>query len=192
MSPRCPRARSRWRSLDPGPKAGRCAIPEYSAISIRSVFQSSPGPKAGRCPSTLAWRRRHYRRFNPRPARRPGAARVRSRGVGGTIDVSILARPEGRALPAMCKSLAVALYGFQSSPGPKAGRCRAEEALQAAPRVVSILARPEGRALPLQTRRNEGSRPGFSPGSSELSCSGPVRVIQLRGSMPSDRPKLRG
>ena len=98
MSPRCPRARSRWRSLDPGPKAGRCAIPEYSAISIRSVFQSSPGPKAGRCPSTLAWRRRHYRRFNPRPARRPGAA--------------------GRRKPFRRPHVL-----FQSSPGPKAGRC---------------------------------------------------------------------
>ena len=84
-------------------------------------FQSSPGPKAGR------YQRRKSEvagksGFNPRPARRPGATRKhRARGAGR--DVSILARPEGRALPKVLE-VEVMVTLFQSSPGPKAGRYR--------------------------------------------------------------------
>ena len=142
-----------------------------------SAFQSSPGPKAGRC------RRRSVTRtsassFNPRPARRPGAARsprCRSPGrvsfqsspgpkAGRCVEqrrdqgrrraVSILARPEGRALHAGSCGLSDAVSElFQSSPGPKAGRCSSSWAASRSMGVgVSILARPEGRALPEQAR----------------------------------------
>jgi len=61
-------------------------------------FQSPPGPKAGRCP-------------------------LLQRVVLGAFHVSILARPEGRALPLTCTGASPGVKMFQSSPGPKAGRC---------------------------------------------------------------------
>jgi len=65
--------------------------------------------------------------FNPRPPRRTGATVARQ--VPGLVNpVSILARPEGRAL-------------------------RSRVARAAAWSTVSILARPEGRALPARSRR---------------------------------------
>ena len=110
------------------------------------AFQSSPGPKAERCHHLL-------------------------RVVLGDLRVSILARPEGRALPAPTQrqrcdatcfnprparrpSAAVSLrFGvdphtvFQSSPGPKAERCPNSDVGARRRPQVSILARPEGRAL---------------------------------------------
>ena len=81
-----------------------------------------------------------------RALRRGPRRRRRGRGV------SILARPEGRALPPD-RLLGLVLGAFQSSLGPKAER------YQAAPvggepsgEIVSILARPEGRALRRQRR----------------------------------------
>ena len=65
------------------------------------MFQSSPAPKGGRYPALLGSLQQQY--------------------------VSILARPEGRALPALAQRLANH-------------------------RSVSILARPEGRALPIMLR----------------------------------------
>ena len=98
------------------------ALRHWSAMLrlYQTQFQSSPGPKARRC--VMPHRRQHDPAcFNPRPTRRPGAAMTVSDDPGGAI-VSILARPEGRALRA-CLSSSVALSLFQSSPGPKAGRC---------------------------------------------------------------------
>ena len=63
------------------------------------------------------------------------------------LPVSILARPEGRALLARAYSWAGDPKTFQSSPGPKAGRSR--RAIDAAGQRswFQSLARPEGRAL---------------------------------------------
>ena len=107
----------------PGPKAGRCLRPGRLLGPGPHQFQSSPGPKAGRCPDPF------------------GLHRV------GAAQVSILARPEGRALPRTCAGRPprrtgfnprparrpgaaeraarreAAIEAFQSSPGPKAGRC---------------------------------------------------------------------
>ena len=58
--------------------------------------------------------------FNPRPPRRAGATQVLEK-KGCTLTVSILARPEGRALPNFRHSNGHRL-GFQSSPAPKGGR----------------------------------------------------------------------
>ncbi len=111
------------------------------------MFQSSPAPKGGRysyCFVTVFLRN----------------------------TVSILARPEGRALHECARARERVKYVFQSSPAPKGGRYRVPAAsildfsrFQSSPapkggryphlhiainRVhpVSILARPEGRALP--------------------------------------------
>ena len=85
-----------------------------------SMFQSSPGPRAGRCLS-------------------------RNRGLQQAFQVSILARPKGRALPTVPTSSAALRPSFQSSPGPRAGRCPEQRPFAAL--LVSILARPKGRAL---------------------------------------------
>ncbi len=111
--------------------------------------------------------------FNPRPTRRSGAtgawlglslppqvsilARPEGRALHATPAntytkriVSILARPEGRALRGGI-ILVLALGGFQSSPDPKVGRYRRLLQRDESERV-SILARPEGRALPIAKR----------------------------------------
>ena len=154
----------------PGPKAGRC-VHLMQVYTTWILFQSSPGPKAGRCPPGSALCSGSIC-FNPRPARRPGAAWRIAIALGSPIwfqsspgpkagrclvrrfycwachRVSILARPEGRALPERRTPVANATTKFQSSPGPKAGRCqRPHPLLLAGEILVSILARPEGRAL---------------------------------------------
>ena len=113
----------------PGPKAGRClwVVDRWSA-SIE--FQSSPGPKAGRC-SGAPRSPTAGSGFNPRPARRPGAASLPSPASSGTAM-------------------------FQSSPGPKAGRCLVTRDVDGSGRQVSILARPEGRALHQPRPRQAG------------------------------------
>ena len=85
-----------------------------------SLFQSSPAPKDGRYhhPSSVL---SAIGGFNPRPPRRTGATLAHGKWVHED-PVSILARPEGRALPRP-----------PAPPSPHA--------------AVSILARPEGRAL---------------------------------------------
>ena len=84
--------------------------------------------------------------FNPRPPRRAGATRLHG-GRSGFWRVSILARPEGRALPASIDTSSLSGM-FQSSPAPKGGRYRQRGRAVRWNLVVSILARPEGRALP--------------------------------------------
>ncbi len=83
--------------------------------------------------------------FNPRPPRRAGATSCWHRWFCD-LGVSILARPEGRALPHSTHNPAFALK-FQSSPAPKGGRYARRRPSRTGDRNVSILARPEGRAL---------------------------------------------
>ena len=98
----------------------------FGYLALR-LFQSSPGPKDGRyvalqvrCDNTADC-------FNPRPARRTGATKRKVKTLA-QASVSILARPEGRAL--------------------RWGRALDRRAWR-----VSILARPEGRALPFYCTR---------------------------------------
>ncbi len=78
--------------------------------------------------------------------------------------VSILARPEGRALPCGDPCYYAADL-FQSSPAPKGGRYRWSNRFIFMDQHVSILARPEGRALrpapalDLQIRQSFNPRP---------------------------------
>ena len=162
-----------WMSYDnvfqssPAPKDGR-----YIRRAIRAAFafrfQSSPAPKDGR----YRWRTRlpsNRWRFQSSPAPKDGRY-LAPLGDFGATGVSILARPEGRALPkyspasatsSMFQSSpapkdgrysisAMAMMGrnsFQSSPAPKDGRYFIALHIIEHPAEVSILARPEGRAL---------------------------------------------
>ena len=92
--------------------------------------------------------------FNPRPARRPGAA-------------------EAQNVSAIADAL------FQSSPSPKAGRCTAS---RPGPEYrVSILAQPEGRALrargawPVLPRTGSGFNPRPSPKAGRYGAVGKLR-----------------
>ena len=160
------------------------------------MFQSSPGPKAGRCtaagwtqgsavlvsilarpegralPNSHSKRRSPPRCFNPRPARRPGAASgaALSPCLSRCFNPRPARRPgAARLTPRPTPTPAM----FQSSPGPKAGRCAPLRAgCQPDGLEVSILARPEGRAL--HVARNSASsmdttrfnpRPARRPGA---------------------------
>ena len=86
-----------------------------------TVFQSSPVPKDGRYAINPPVSRQTHVSILARPEGRALPRRARQCDGGGAV--SILARPEGRALPG------VGRFGDGARP-------------------VSILARPEGRALP--------------------------------------------
>ncbi len=88
-------------------------------IPIDPKFQSSPAPKDGRYCSTFTVMRCHSS-FNPRPPRRTGATSSNS-ASSSCLSVSILARPEGRALPMWSPQQLYSMM-FQSSPAPKDGR----------------------------------------------------------------------
>ncbi len=131
------------------------------------TFQSSPAPKDGRYGS--ACRHRHsIIWFQSSPAPKDGRYRNLAR-MYLTAKVSILARPEGRALrrrrlhgrlkrlfqssPAPKDGRYFSMVPidstslrFQSSPAPKDGRYASKPSV-ARTVLVSILARPEGRAL---------------------------------------------
>ena len=174
----------------PGPKAGRCRNPTY-ALPVPFAFQSSPGPKAGRClrlhegdaarhrvsilarPEGRALRRSRCRRpafsrcFNPRPARRPGAAWqfTSKKSIGGK---------------------------FQSSPGPKAGRCPDLAAQGHTGLLVSILARPEGRALPGSSTSRSPPRGCFNPRPARrpgAACGWTKETLPLTAFQSSPGPK---
>ena len=177
--------------FNPRPPRRTGATKRMTWHGCNGSFQSSPAPKDGRyCHYSRCWRSPH--RFNPRPPRRTGATRAPTappsadrgfnprppRRTGATVSkvvkqlvdrVSILARPEGRALH-QATGLGGLTDSFQSSPAPKDGRYAAPAAIAAhrasfnprPPRrtgatgrgggereiaIVSILARPEGRAL---------------------------------------------
>ncbi len=100
------------------------------------MFQSSPAPKDGRYVPVSKLGERPIC-FNPRPPRRTGAT-SREVSVPWEEWVSILARPEGRALRTRC-------------------------GLKIEPDEVSILARPEGRALRRFKQPLIGAHERFNP-----------------------------
>ena len=103
----------------PAPKGGR-----YLRGIVKGKradkFQSSPAPKGGRYLDSQGRCKCRLRRFNPRPPRRAGAT-CRWRECQIATFVSILARPEGRALPHWAHQRQPNGQ-FQSSPAPKGGR----------------------------------------------------------------------
>ena len=152
---------------------------------LDAKFQSSPGRKAGRFLLQRLPPCNPCNRFNPHPAARPGASLYRS--YWRTEErVSILTRPQGRALRSLARcqcrrgevvSILTRPQGrallrvagvvethkmFQSSPGRKAGRFL----IVMAPvplLLVSILTRPQGRALPTLAEGHEDVTMGFNP-----------------------------
>jgi len=115
-------ARPEGRALPRADEYGYTALVDVSILA-RPEGRALPGP--------VMMRSRRWRRFNPRPARRPGAANSSHNSSSSTNS-------------------------FQSSPGPKAGRCQDRGDVGPCPPRVSILARPEGRALPRRSRRGLG------------------------------------
>ena len=104
-------------------------------------FQSSPTPKGGRYYQKITFVD-VIESFNPRPPRRAGATPWYACNALD-INVSILAHPEGRALPSSARAL-TALRWFQSSPTPKGGRYEAKRAVYCAVRCFNP--RPPRRA----------------------------------------------
>ena len=132
----------------PGPRAGRCLLGGVP-IGLVGVVSILARPEGRALLGGLARRERpiHQVSILARPEGRALPAAVGLLGVVPVL-VSILARPEGRALPFRRTSSNDPAVRFQSSPGPRAGRC--QQAGREAGRdvqPVSILARPEGRAL---------------------------------------------
>ena len=82
------------------------------------MFQSSPSPKAGSYCFCFSSTKGLFR-FNPLPARRPGATRSFP-ALWFEEYVSILSQPEGRELR-NASGLRPSSFSFQSSPSPKAG-----------------------------------------------------------------------
>ena len=153
-------------------KAGRyqAIVDEAYTIAINVSILARPERRA--LPAGWSRTRRAAACFNPRPARRPGAPQLRRRGLpcsskfqssprarrpGATdrrgariqarLGVSILARPEGRALPSDLVVL-LAGHGVSILARPEGRALRRERGGDAClAGDVSILARPEGRAL---------------------------------------------
>ena len=113
----------------------------------KTEFQSSPGPKAERCRQRRRGAAGNHR-FNPRPARRPSAAVLQVDVAHAALHVSILARPEGRALHPRHLRQRRRSRRFNPRPArrPSAAHTRRSDGNTRG--EVSILARPEGRALP--------------------------------------------
>ena len=145
--------------------AGRALRQEtLGTLGQLTAFQSSPGPRAGRCQAEGAPQPSGAGRFNPRPARGPGAA-----GSGATVQLPLgqFQSSPGPRAGRCCRAvgrLRTANLLFQSSPGPRAGRCRGEAVGFGAGHVnVSILARPAGRALPLDAVAHRRRLTRFNP-----------------------------
>ena len=62
-----------WFQSPPGPLAGRYGDGQGNLSKVVNMFQSPPGPLAGRYPAVRRSPPRAEPRFNPRPARWPGA-----------------------------------------------------------------------------------------------------------------------
>ena len=122
----------------PGPKAG-CYPVHHNSDDLRTPVSILTRPESRVLPSAVSTRRPASTRFNPHPARKPGATALHGH-KGVCIEVSILTRPESRVLLGL---------------GDTAGRAR----------CVSILTRPESRVLlTIGTVSSEFGRFQSSPG----------------------------
>ncbi len=122
----------------------------------------------------LGWRVRcRDKRFNPRPAFRPGDAIANP--IPTISPYSFNPRPAfrpGDATLALKVTLVIVL--FQSAPGLSAGRCCAGQHFLLVVDLVSIRARPFGRAMPGLVRARPADycrfnpRPAFRPGDAVI------------------------
>ena len=152
----------------PTPKGGRYGI-SLVATAPTTGFNPRPPRRAGATPLHIL-EIILSTRFNPRPPRRAGATIELAHSFHSISSVSILAHPEGRALPIMVSTFASCYFGFNPRPPRRAGATkpwrhypiliycfnprpprRAGATVNCAECnkeiKVSILAHPEGRAL---------------------------------------------
>ncbi len=136
-------------------------------------FQSSPGPKTGCNAGGFVSRPYSLIRFNPHPARRPGATPNSEQQSTNQNHVSILTRPEDRVQPRQ------ALFRFVGTD------------------LVSILTRPEDRvqrAVLLPTGgipRCFNPHPARRPGATSIEIHRSDLVMVSILTRPEDRVQLR-
>ncbi len=107
--------------FNPRPPRGAGATDQQiRQMWVATMFQSSPAPRGGRYQRGTGIRRA-TKRFNPRPPRGAGATHDGCNVFGSMDIVSILARPEGRALRMTGQASGLSSW-FQSSPAPRGGR----------------------------------------------------------------------
>ena len=161
-----------WSSFNPRPSRRKGATQAHACRFLRiESFNPRPSRRKG-ATSAVDPYYTVQEGFNPRPSRRKGATIHGWRDAHGTA-VSILALPEGRALPCACDGknhgtgvsilalpegralrrkairTARAPTCFNPRPSRRKGatlRCRRADLRL----IVSILALPEGRALPIR------------------------------------------
>ena len=114
------------------------------AVALVVLFQSAPVPKDGRY-IRLFMLLLLLVGFNPRPSRRTGDTRFEAQ-LCRSPDVSIRARPEGRAIPFLQPGCRFRPYRFNPRPSRRTGDTQDRVTLYV-PEAVSIRARPEGRAI---------------------------------------------
>ena len=164
----------------PGPKAGRCACLRREAEIALLPVSILARPEGRALPRDARFRSAgHPTGFNPRPARRPGAAGSVVVVVGVVGGVSILARPEGRALRRR-RAHQGRRPDVSILARPEGRALQARHHLVGVLRRVSILARPEGRALlgsshgttsPDTFQSSPGPKAGRCPPSSVIHAS---------------------
>ena len=129
----------------PVPKDGRYAY-SYVTNRLYSAFQSSPVPKDGRYFVERSVRALDEV-FQSSPVPKDGRYHTGAVMTPSGDPVSILARPEGRALRSGDSTIPACPSCFNPRPSRRTGATK-ERARSQRCRKVSILARPEGRALP--------------------------------------------
>ena len=146
---RCQRSRRRRCQMfqsSPAPEDGRCVASCSATPAVAECFNPRPPQRTGAAGAPRACATAPGC-FNPRPPQRTGAALAVDRASRLEPDVSILARPRGRALRVPADGARPVRSLFQSSPAPEDGRCVRRCRECSGRSDVSILARPRGRAL---------------------------------------------
>ena len=139
-------------------------------------------------------RQTHTRRFNPHPARRPGAAADDARVVGDRQrPVSILTRPGGRVLQHRTFESVVVVPEVSILTRPGGRVLRGDWAEGVDDRIlVSILTRPGGRVLPTVAAAEDCLAAAFqsSPGPEAGCCVKPtIRLLEMIGFQSSPGPE---
>ena len=134
------------RRFNPRPTRRSGATPASTGIPLREFeFQSSPNPKVGRYQIVLVMTT-SLSTFQSSP--NPKVGRYGELGdLRDHLGVSILAQPEGRALPASACCTPRRRTGFNPRPTRRSGATADGHDAVPGLRAVSILAQPEGRAL---------------------------------------------
>ena len=112
-----------------GRGAAALLIPVFIAMMM---FQSSPGPGAGCCCPAPRRSERGPSRFNPHPARGPGAAAPTSSPNSASSPFQSSPGPGAGCCSSVMALIMSPVSVFQSSPGPGAGCCACQRTREAA------------------------------------------------------------